>query len=540
MKSRIIFEILKPFRVQILVLSILAILIGGTDGAIPFLIKFFFDSVIQSDKSELVVFSLSFLALGLLRGILNFFYIKLAASLGNQVIFEVRSKLFNLILNLNPSKVLELGGSKLSSTVINDTIFLKELVVNHIPEFLRESLRLVALIFSSFWLSWRISLSIILVAPLIVFLVQKISKTSKNLANTAQVELGKLTSIVINALLGFKTLKSFKLESALQESFKKFSELNRLFSTRADLTKNISVPINEVLAALIVTFILFFGVSQIQSGVVTQGEFFGVLATLGFIYGPIKKLSKTKTHISATLGALERVQTIFLQREPALPGTVRSLDNFDIELKEVSFSYNSKTIFDRFSLRIPFGSKVAVIGPSGIGKSTLADLIISYNKPHHGIIKIGGIPLDQIDNEYLREIITYVPQSPVFFENLGMLNFGYSCNETELQRIFTELGCFHIFERLQNNHVGEFAFDISGGEKQRLFIANALCRNSQIYIFDEITSALDVETEKKVIDFIFEKLKMKTIIFISHRSTVLKYSDIIIDIEKYVSFDRVN
>ncbi|MCS6893950.1 MAG: ABC transporter ATP-binding protein/permease [Deltaproteobacteria bacterium] len=528
-------EILFKFKGYILVLCLLAASIGATDGGIPFMIKFLFDKVLDSNLEFAAIFVSILIVLGFLRAFLNYLYISFSASVGNQAIVSMRKALFDIVLASDVNFVQRTGPSKLVSVIVNDTAFLKELIVDLIPALIKESLRLVVLVGASFFLNWKLSLILFLTVPIVVYSVQKISRKARKSASLAQVEIGKLTSMLVNVLLGFKTLKCFQLENSLKKLFSKLVESIKTFSRRADVAKSLSVPVNELLATVGISVVLWLGLSEIKEGNLSRGEFFAFLATLAILYDPIKKLSKIKSQIGASFGALERVATMY-QSFRTTNSTISCYDqfisSFDIKIINLSFSYTKDLVFRNLNLVIPFGSKIAIMGPSGIGKSTLADVISGFARPINGEILIGGVSIFEVEWSALRRIITYVPQAPIFFEQLGIENFGEYANLDEARALLNEVGCGYLFDRLvQNENIGELASQLSGGEKQRLFIVSALIRPSMVYIFDEITSSLDRETEEAVLKLIFRRLKSKTVIFISHRDTIKRFVDQVISFE---------
>lgn len=529
-----LWETVLAFKWKILLLCCIAVLIGSTDGLIPFLVKYLFDKVIDQGWTSLVVFLLVFTFAGASRAFLNLVYIYIAATFGNLAVTELRNKLFERILRLNVSEVSKIGPSKLTSVVVNDTTFLKELLIDLVPAVIKDSVRLFALISASFYMNPVMSAFVLVAIPIIALIAQRVSKFAKKYSSMGQTEVGRLTSLTVNSLLGFKVVKAFGMENVLKTHFQDLTDRIRALLRKTDIAKSVSVPINELLATLAIAVALYWGVNQIQSGTVSKGEFFAFVVTLGLVYDPLKKLSKAKSQISANLGSLERVSSLLTnqdQDQKSKPSqVVRYIARPDIQLKDLSFCFGNNPILKELNLTIPYGKKLVIMGLSGIGKSTLADIIFGFEKPMEGSVLIGGVSADSLTVEELRSKITYVTQTPVWFEQLGLGNFGESVELDHVKEILENLQCGYLLERVKEpSSIGELACLLSGGEKQRLFLAKALCRDTDIYIFDEVTSALDPETEIKVLDYIVRRLHGKTLVFITHRESVKRYADLILD-----------
>ncbi|MCS6961681.1 MAG: ABC transporter ATP-binding protein/permease [Deltaproteobacteria bacterium] len=541
--NKFLFSILRFFKWKLVALTLAAVAIGATDGAIPFLVKYLFDDVIDNQKIPISIFVSALVGIGLIRASLNFFYVNFSATLGNNAIKILRDQIFNKSLTFSPQQTINLGPSRITSLVVNDSAFLKELVIDLIPGIIKDSIRLLSLTIVSFYLNFNLSLIILFTIPFVALIVQKISKRARKYASLAQTELGTLTSLTINVLLGIKTVLAFNMVKLLREEFNNLTDKIKKFAIKADVSRQLTVPINEALASIGIASAIFYGVNQIQLGVLTKGDFIGFIVTLGLLYDPIKKISKLKSQASACLGAMERVSALIdkfgdetWSKNPSMP--TRSIDKVpdhaksDIVLDNITFSYSEHEVISGLSISIPFGTKVAIIGPSGTGKSTLADIIVGFAKANAGEVYIGGVSVSNIPKSILWQKITYLPQAPVYFELLGVRNFGENPDIHRLESLLEKMSCKYLMERiLSSKQVGELAGMLSGGERQRIFIAKCLLKESDIYIFDEAVSSLDYDTERRALDLIFEILRDKTVIFISHRETIRNYVDKIIELD---------
>ncbi|MCX7952779.1 MAG: ABC transporter transmembrane domain-containing protein, partial [Deltaproteobacteria bacterium] len=282
--NKFLFSILRFFKWKLVALTLAAVAIGATDGAIPFLVKYLFDDVIDNQKIPISIFVSALVGIGLIRASLNFFYVNFSATLGNNAIKILRDQIFNKSLTFSPQQTINLGPSRITSLVVNDSAFLKELVIDLIPGIIKDSIRLLSLTIVSFYLNFNLSLIILFTIPFVALIVQKISKRARKYASLAQTELGTLTSLTINVLLGIKTVLAFNMVKLLREEFNNLTDKIKKFAIKADVSRQLTVPINEALASIGIASAIFYGVNQIQLGVLTKGDFIGFIVTLGLLY----------------------------------------------------------------------------------------------------------------------------------------------------------------------------------------------------------------------------------------------------------------
>lgn len=534
MLKALILSYLKSFKNKLALLILVGILAGATDGVIPFLIKRIFDSEpTQESISVLVILVVCF---GFFRASVNLLYINLSSSLGHEVIKNLRLQLMHRIINLNPTRILQQGPSKTASMIINDATFLRELMVDILPSAFKETFRFTAILIATLYLNFYLSILGLIAIPVIALFVVLTSRLAKKYAQKAQQSLSYLTSFIFSALIGIKTIKSFQLENPIESKFKELNEDLKLNSVKADVFKNLSVPINEFLAATALGVLIWIAFGKISSEIITKGEFLGFLVSLFLLYDPVKKLSKAKSFIAASAGALSRLTNILAIPIENGPKIEPEFSNFNIELDNVSFEHEGKKILSGVNLFINQGSKVAIIGESGVGKSTLLDILSGFLTPTEGVVKLGGIPISDIPLEFLVKHITFASQSLDFFDALGLLNFGKEVSEEEIAKWLQKFKINNSFS--SNFKFQEFGLSLSEGEKQRLMLIRVLLKKAEIYLFDEVTSALDPQLEELILKEIFAELRSKTVILVSHRPAPLKYADRILELKDCSLIER--
>ncbi len=295
---------------------------------------------------------------------------------------------------------------------------------------------------------------------------------------------------------------------------------------------NIKSEIFSALASSVSSFIgliapfivLWYGVSEIIRGDLTLGTFFAINSFLGYLYGPAQRLTEVGYSISRAIAGLERVYEVFSEKEEEEEEEEEGdeiSEIGDIEFSDVSFSYNgNERVLEGLSFKIKKGEKVAIVGRSGEGKSTIVRLILKLYQPMDGKILISGKDIRTIDRKSLREKISYISQ------NQKILEEDIEDRKSELMEIVKDLGIEETFERGNILQSG-----ISGGEAPRLEIAEALVKEGELLIIDEGTSNLDYETERKALKALLQKYKEKTVIFIAHRLSSIKEFDRILVLE---------
>jgi subfamily B ATP-binding cassette protein MsbA len=404
-------------------------------------------------------------------------------------------------------------------------------------------LQLIAYIFILFSISFKLTVFAILVIPISAFLIAKIVKRLKEQAAMAQHLFGVMISYLDEALTGIKIIKSFNATESIKDKFNtenvRFSELGKKMARRQQM----SAPVSEFLGVSMVCTIVLYGGSLIlnNQSTLTGPEFVVYIAMFSQVMRPAKALTDSFSTIHAGLAAGERVLDL-IDEKPLITDTpdAVAVTTFkdSIKLDNLSFSYPSRPVLKSVSLTIPKGKTIALVGPSGGGKSTLMDLIPRFIEAESGTVTVDGIDVKKIKLESLWSIIGMVNQESMLFNDTIFNNIAFGSPHATYEQVehAARVANAHDFilqtEKGYESNIGDRGMKLSGGQKQRICIARAVLKNPPIMLLDEATSALDTESEKLVQDALNNLMKNRTSLVIAHRLSTIQSADLIVVLEE--------
>ncbi|HLX38871.1 MAG TPA: ABC transporter ATP-binding protein, partial [Candidatus Binataceae bacterium] len=505
---------------------------SATDGAIPFFAKRLADQVghlnspAVSAISALHIIALELFAVWVLRSFLNFGEDYLNAYIGQNVTLDIRSDLNRRIQQMPLALFNRIPSGTMMSRVVNDTGLISSGVTDGAFSVIGEGGRLIAVLGAAFWIDWKLALIAFVVFPSAVGPVMGFSRRMRKLTRKAQKQMSGITSILQESYQGNRVVKAFGMEEYERERFD--VELRRLFKfyMRAAIIKASTGPMIEVMSAVAMLIAIWYGISSVMSGTRTGGIFIAFLVAMLIVYEPFKRLARINNAVQQSLAAAERVfemmdQPVEIHDDPK--ATVLNPGNHDIRLEHVSFRYGKDWVLRDINLDIPAGRMVALVGMSGGGKSTLADLIPRFHDVEEGRIAVDGIDLRAIRLESLRAQIGIVTQHTFLFNDTIRANIAYGsrAESDELIVAAAKAANAHGFithlPRGYDTMVGELGVRLSGGERQRIAIARALLKDAPILILDEATSSLDSEAERAVQGALETLMRNRTTLVIAHR-----------------------
>jgi len=351
---------------------------------------------------------------------------------------------------------------------------------------------------------------------------------------------GRSNSILYESLYGYLIIKTYNLIDHFKEKYRASNEklLNNLL--RSTLISKLVGPINDLASFVGLGLILYFSISQVQSGSLTVGSLVAFLVALMKFYQPAKALFNLYNSMQSAFPGYIRLKSMLESHQDTLRNeeTQTAFFHEHLELKHVTFSYDSqKMILDDVSLTVKKGEKVAIIGRTGAGKSTLISLLLGLIQPGKGDILIDGKRYQELNRESIFSLFSYISQEPILFNDSIRYNIQLgklSSSADELIEASKKAQLHSFISNIQDGYdtlVGDRGDMISGGERQRITIARALLRNAPIIIFDEATSSLDYETESDIKEAVFKLSADKTLIIITHRLTTLKGVDKVYNIK---------
>ncbi len=539
--SRRVLAYLRPYAFPYMGMLVVAMLVSSaTDGAIPLLIKHFTDqithlSTIQIGMVQIV--SLELVALFVMRSVSGFGEDYLSAYIGQHITLDIRSGLNRRLQRMSLSFFNRTPSGMMMSRVVNDVGVISNGITDGAFSVVGEGARLIAVLGAAFWIDWKLALIAFVVFPCAVGPVMAFSRRMRKITKQAQKQMSGITSLLQEAYQGNRVVKAFGMEEYERERFD--VELRRLFkfSMRAAVIKAATGPMIEAMAAVAILAVLWFGTASVIHGTRTIGTFVAFLVAMLLIYEPFKRLARINNTVQQSLGAAERVFDMMdqpIEIHDAPEAAVLGPGNHTIALEHVSFSYAKDWVLSDISLVIPAGKVVALVGMSGGGKSTLADLIPRFHDVQEGRITVDDIDVRNIRLESLRAQIGIVTQHTFLFNDTIRANIAYGSQARTQEQVVaaaTAANAHEFITRLPKGYhtmVGEMGVRLSGGERQRIAIARALLKDAPILILDEATSSLDSESERAVQDALETLMRNRTTLVIAHRLSTVRRADKII------------
>ena len=511
---------------------------GATDGVLPFLVQRIMDDVFtQKNQTALTYLPGIIVGIFAFRGLMNFGQSYLNDYVGLRIINDVRNALNRHFQSLSVSFFYRHPTGTLIARVNSDVQLLRFALTDALASFTKDSVSLIALIVVAFMKDWVLASMSFVVFPASVLPIIRLSRKIKRFTRRGQISTGALTALLQESIQGNRIVKAFGMEKYEDEKFQR--ENWRLFkqSLRASRIKAIVQPSMELLASFGIGAVVWYGGWSVIGGGRTPGEFFAFMAAMFLMYGPFKGLARTYTAVHSGLAGAERVFEIF-DEQPEIHDkpNARPARPFahSIEFHNVSFAYKEAPVLKNIDLKIEAGQMVALVGMSGVGKSTLADLIPRFYDVRAGRVTIDGADVRDLTVESLRAQIGIVSQHTFLFNDSIRNNIAYGRPDRSMDDVAVAAKAANAHEFIAalpqgyDSVIGEMGMQLSGGQRQRLAIARALLKNAPILILDEATSSLDAESERLVQDALERLMATRTTIVIAHRLSTIRKADRIV------------
>jgi len=457
------------------------------------------------------------------------------------IVTRIRNNIFKKLTNIDIQYFSSQRKGDLISRFMTDVVTIQDSIIRSIQVILREPIAIILNFAVLFTISAKLTFFALILIPVSGLLISVIVKRLKKHATAAQESLGVLVSSIDEGLNGVKIIKSFNAEHYIQDKFNAVNMWTSKIHRRLARRVLLAAPVSEMMGVITVAALLFYGGTLIlQEGSDLQGaEFIGYIIIFSQIINPAKAISEAFGNISQGISAGERVFQLLDAPENITdnPNPISKTSFNDcIELKNVSFAYGEKEVLKDINFKISKGSTVALVGPSGGGKTTLMDLLPRFMDPLNGEICLDNINIKDISMRDVRALMGIVNQESILFNDTIFNNiaFGRTFTQEEIMKA-AKIANAHEFivntsDGYQTN-IGDRGMKLSGGQKQRICIARAVLANPPILLLDEATSALDTESEKVVQNALKNLMKNRTSIVIAHRLSTIQEADLIIVLE---------
>lgn len=454
------------------------------------------------------------------------------------VVRDLRNEFNAKLLRLPISMISEERKGDLLARFSGDVAEIEYSIINLLESLIKNPILIIIYLVALFAISWELTLFVLIVLPIAGYVMGAVGKRLKRDSLEGQTQWGRLMSMVEETLSGLRIIKAFNAEQQISHRFTKANEQYRRTISQVYARQGLAHPMSEFLGTTAIAIILWYGGNLIFAGnsSITADAFIYYLVVFYSIINPAKELSRASYSIQKGLASMTRIQTILDYPEritdPAEPLPVTFEQSISYE--DVSFRYEEPWVLRNLSLTIPKGQMVALVGASGAGKSTLVDLLPRFYDVTSGRITIDGTDIRQVRASELRELIGYVNQTPILFNDTirNNITFGmeHPVSDEEIRTAAEAANATEFIDQLPEGfeyNIGDGGSKLSGGQRQRLSIARALLKDSPILILDEATSALDNVSEQLVQEAIQRLVSDRTTIVIAHRLSTIMHADLI-------------
>ena len=475
----------------------------------------------------------------LLKNLSNYLALQNLTKLKNGVLRDLREKMFNKIVNLPVSYYSEKRKGDVMARMLGDVNEVQNSFFMILELIVKEPLTIIFSLAAMISISWKLTVFVLIFIPVSGLIISKIGKSLKSQSTRAQQENGYLISITEETLSGLKVVKGYNAENFFAKTFK--NSIDRLYNLTNKIAKknNLASPMSEFMGIVVIGILLVYGGNLVLVDGSLKGSDF--IAYIGLAYNiltPAKAISKASYQVKNGMAAAERVFEVI-----ETPNVIRdtetsvTLDTFKdvISVKNVTFSYDGeRDVLKNFNLKIPKGKTVALVGQSGSGKSTIANLLMRFYDVEHGTIAIDGTNIKDIKLVSLRDQLGLVTQDSIMFNGSIADNVKIGKQDATEDEIIDALKIANAYEFVQNlpqgihTNIGDAGGKLSGGQKQRISIARAVLKNPPIMVLDEATSALDTESERLVQDALEKMMTNRTSVVIAHRLSTIQKADVIV------------
>ena len=534
---------IKPFKAGLVVSGIALVLNALADSGLIYLLKPLLDDGFgKANNSFLKIMAFVVVGMIILRGITNFISNYCLAWVSGKVVMTMRRRLFKHLMFMPVSFFDRNSTGKLLSRITYDSEMIASSSSGSLITIVREGAYIISLLAVMFYTSWELTLVLFVIGPIIAVLITIVSKIFRKLSKNLQDSMGELTATTEQMLKGHKVVLSFGGQHVEEERFNKVSNNMRRKGMKMVTADSISDPVVQIIASLALAAVLFLATTPlIAEDNLSAGSFTVVFSSMLAMMRPLKSLTNVNSQFQRGMAACQTLFAI-LDLEPEKDNGTYQAEPAKgaLEFKNVSFAYQGKEelALNNISFSVPAGKTVALVGRSGSGKSTIANLVTRFYDIEQGEILLDGVNIQDYRLSNLRENCAVVSQQVHLFNDTIANNIAYAAQDKysreEIIAAAKAAYALEFIEKLPQGFdtvIGENGASLSGGQRQRLAIARALLRNSPVLILDEATSALDTESERAIQSALDELKKDRTVIVIAHRLSTIENADEILVID---------
>ena len=547
-----LWPMISPFKIGLIVAGITLVFNALTDAALIQMLKPLLDDGFgKADVSFLRMMAIVVVLLIIVRGATSFVSSYCLAWVSGKVVMTMRRRLFKHLMYMPVSFFDQNSAGKLLSRITYDSEQVANSSSNSLTTIVREGAYILSLLGVMIYTSWQLSVVLFIIGPIIAVLIRVVSKTFRRLSKNMQNSMGELTSTAEQMLRGHKVVLSFGGQIIEEKRFNAVSNDMRRKGMKMTVADAISDPIVQIIASFALSAVLYLAtLPEIMSQNLTAGSFTVVFSSMLAMMRPLKSLTNVNANFQRGMAACQTLFAILDMETEKDKGTYHvEKAKGNLRFNNVSFAYEGKDerALNHISFSVPAGKTVALVGRSGSGKSTIANLVTRFYDIQEGEITLDDINIQDYRLTNLRENCAVVSQQVHLFNDTVANNIAYAAQDKysreDIIKAATAAHAMEFIEKLPqglDTLIGENGASLSGGQRQRLAIARALLRDSPVLILDEATSALDTESERAIQSALEELQRDRTVLVIAHRLSTIENADEILVIEHGEIKDRGN
>ena len=494
--------------------------------------------------SSLKVLSLLFIIIPIaliIRAIFEFLHTYIMSGVGQKVVRDTRNLVYEKLQNLSLDYFTQKRSGELVSRITNDVRLIENAVSYALTDLIYQSFQVISCALLAFLINWRYALISLVLLPLVAVPMIRVGKVLRKLSKKSQEKMADINSLLVETFTGVRIVKAFCMEEREVLRFKGQNQDYYKLTMKSIKRTILLGVITELLGQAAALFIIFYGFKQVAQEKLSFGIFALFIAALLSLIRPFKKLSQVNSIIQQAMAAVKRIYEVLdippTIKEASEAGALPAIKE-KIVFRNVDFSYGDRTILKNINLEVGLGTTLAVVGPSGVGKTTFVDLIPRFYDPTKGEVFMDSQDIKNVTLRSLRSQIGIVSQETILFNDTVRANIAYGkpkASNNEIEQAAIRAYAHEFILRLPQRYdtvIGDRGMRLSGGEKQRIAIARALLKNPPILILDEATSQLDSDAERIVQQALEQLIQGRTVFVIAHRLSTVKSASQIIVLDK--------
>ncbi|MBU0764092.1 MAG: ABC transporter ATP-binding protein/permease [Bacteroidetes bacterium] len=499
----------------------------------------------QGKEAGLLFICVMVIILFFIKNLFVYFANYYMAPIRNGIVRDIRNKVFRKVLQLPLSYYSDTKKGDIIARMSSDVQEVEFSIMSSMEMFFRNPITIIVFLATLFFMNVKLTLFVIILLPASGYIIGRIGKSLKRTSRVGQKKMGLLLSVIEETLSGLRIIKAFNAEDKIESRFVNLNNLLTRIMNKMFRRRMLAPPLSEYLGTLVLVVVMWYGgslvldqldVPEIERTMTSQG-FIGYLLIFSQIIGPAKSFSTSYFNIQKGLASVERINELLNTentiKEIQNPVPIKEFKD-SIEYRNVSFRYEQEWVLRNINLKISKGKTIAIVGQSGAGKTTLADMLPRFFEATEGDILIDGIPIRNAKLRDVRDLMGIVTQESILFNDTFFNNIAFGMPSATIEEVekAAKVANSHEFIIASPNdyhfNIGDKGNKMSGGQRQRICIARAVLKNPPILILDEATSSLDTESERLVQDALFKLMKNRTSLVIAHRLSTIQHADEII------------